>query len=147
MVAVGQWHIEHLVSRVQDANTEDPAHSTGAQAIVSFHMHEHGNSGNVTKASDDVGMEGKKASREGIICRHANRKLKQFMHEWMDEGVCVPRLFWTRYNPNTNNVVLLEALVWGKIVVENEEDPCSMLLLFKRSEAVGSKAKCDIMMI
>ncbi len=64
----GQQHVERLVLQVWDANTEDPAHSTGAQAIVSFHVHEHGNSGNVTKASDDIGMEGKKASREGIRC-------------------------------------------------------------------------------
>jgi len=34
-------------------------------------VHEYGNSGNFAKASDDVGVEGKKASREGIICRHA----------------------------------------------------------------------------
>jgi len=57
MIAAGQQHIEHLVSQVWDANTEDPAHSTGTLGIVSFHVHEHGNSGNVTKGSDDIGME------------------------------------------------------------------------------------------
>jgi len=62
MIAVGQWHVEYLVSQVWDANTEDPAHSTGTRTVVSLHVHEHGNSGNVTKASDDVGMEGEKAS-------------------------------------------------------------------------------------
>jgi hypothetical protein len=147
MIAAGQRHVERLVSRVWDANTEDPAHSTGTQAIVSLHVHEHGNSGNVAKASDDVGVEGKKASREGIICRHADRELKQFTHERIDEGVCVRWLFWTRYNPNTKNVVLLEALLWREIVIENEEDPCSMLPLFKRSKAIGGEAKCDITMI
>jgi len=62
MIAVGQRHVEYLVSRVRDANTEDPAHSTGTHTIVSLHVHEHGNSGNVAKASDDIGMEGEKAS-------------------------------------------------------------------------------------
>ncbi len=144
---MGQWHVEHLVSRVRDANSSDVAHSTGTQTIVSFHVHEHGNSGNVTKASDDVGMEGEKASREGIICRHADLELEQFTHKQIDEGVCIPWLFWTRYDPDTKNVVLLEVFLWREIVVENEEDPCGMFLLFKRSEAVGGEAECDIMMI
>jgi len=114
---------------------------------VSFYVHEHGNSRNVAKASDDVGMEGKKASREGIICRHADLELKQFMHKQIDEGVCIPWLFWTRYDPNTKNVVLSEAFLWREIVVENEEDPHSMFPLFKRSEAISGKAKCDVTMI
>src|SRR5258707_7181537 len=147
MIAAGQRHEERLVSQVQDANSSDAAHSTGTQTIVSFNVHEHGNSGNVAKASDDVGMEGKKASREGIICRHANLELEQFTHEWIDEGVCIPWLFWTRYDPNTKNVVLLEAFLWREIVVENEEDPCSMFLLFKRSKAIGGEAECNITMI
>ncbi len=62
MIAVGQQDVEHLVSRVRNVNSLDAAHSTGTQTIVSFHVHEHGNSGNVAKASDDVGMEGEKAS-------------------------------------------------------------------------------------
>jgi hypothetical protein len=147
MIAAGQRHIERLVSRVRDANTEDPAHSTGTQAIVSFHVHEHGNSGNVAKASDDVGVEGEKASREGIICRHADREFEQFTHERIDEGVCVPWLFWTRYDPSTKDVVLSKALIWREIVVEYEEDPRGMLPLLKRSEAVGGEAECDITMI
>jgi hypothetical protein len=108
---------------------------------------EHGNSGNVAKASDDVGVEGEKASREGIICRHADHELEQFMHERMDEGVCILWLFWTRYDPNTKNVVLSEAFIWREIVVEDEEDPRGMLPLFKRSKPVGGKAECNVMMI
>jgi hypothetical protein len=92
-------------------------------------------------------MEGEKASREGVICRHADRELEQFTHEGIDEGVCVPWLFWTRYDPNTKDVVLSEAFVWREIVVENEEDPRGMFPLLKRSEAVGGKAECDITMI
>jgi hypothetical protein len=114
---------------------------------VSFHVHEHGNSRNIAKASDEVGVEDKKVSQEGIICRHASRELEQFMHEWIDEGVCIPWLFGTRYDPNTKNVVLSEALLWRKIVVENEEDPCGKLLPFKRSEAIGGKSECDITII
>src|SRR5258707_15577290 len=147
MIAVGQRHVERLVLRVQDVNSLDAAHSTGTQTIVSFHMHEHGNSGNVSKASDDVGMEGEKASKEGIICRHADLELEQFTHEWIDEGVCILWLFWTRYDPDTKNVVLSEAFLWREIVVENEEDPCSMFPLFKRSKAIGGKAECNITMI
>ena len=147
MIAAGQRHVERLVSRVRNANSSDAAHSTGTQTIVSFHVHEHGNSGNVAKASDDVGMEGEKASREGIICRHADLELEQFTHEQIDEGVCIPWLFWTRYDPDTKNVVLSEAFLWREIVVENEEDPRGMFPLFKRSEAVGGEAECDITMI
>ena len=62
MIATGQWHVKGLISQVWDANSKDAAHSTGTQAVVSFHMHEHGNSRNVAKASDDIGVEGKKAS-------------------------------------------------------------------------------------
>jgi len=62
MIVAGQRHVEHLVSQVQNVNSSDAAHLTGTQTIVSFHVHEHGNSGNVAKASDDVGMEGEKAS-------------------------------------------------------------------------------------
>ncbi len=69
------------------------------------------------------------------------------MHKQIDEGVCILWLFWTRYDPNTKNVVLSEAFLWREIVVENEEDPCSMFLLFKRSEAISGKAKCNITMI
>src|SRR5260370_23866632 len=147
MIAAGQWHVERLVSRVRDANSSDAAHSTGTQTIVSFHVHEHGNSGNVAKAGDDVGIEGETASQEGIICRHADLELKQFMHEWIDEGVCIPWLFWTRYDPDTKNVVLSEVFLWREIVVENEEDPRSMFPLFKSSEAVGGESECDIKLI
>ena len=76
MIATGQGHVERPISRVRDANGLDLAHSTGKQGIVSFHVHEHGNSGNVTKASDDIGMEGEEVAREGIICRHTGRELK-----------------------------------------------------------------------
>jgi hypothetical protein len=37
-------------------------------------------------------------------------------------------------------------LLWREIVVENEEDPCGMLPLFK-SEVVSGEAECDITMI
>jgi hypothetical protein len=110
-------------------------------------MHEHRDSGNVTKASDDVSVEGEKASREGIVCRNPDRELEQFTHKRIDEGVCVPWFFWTGYDPNTKNVVLLEAVVWREIVVENEEDPRGMLPLLKRSKAVSGEAECDITMI
>jgi len=62
MIVVGQWHVERLVSQAQDANTLDPAHPTGTQAIVSFHVHEHRDGGNVTKASDNICMEGEGAA-------------------------------------------------------------------------------------
>ena len=147
MIAVGQRHIECLVLQVWNANSSDAAHSTGTQTIVSFHVHEHGNSRNVAKASDDIGMEGEKASQEGIICRHADLELKQFTHKQIDEGVCILWLFWTRYDPDTKNVVLLEVFLWREIVVENEEDPCGMFPLFKRSEAISGEAESDITMI
>ena len=76
MVAVGQGHVKHLVLQVQDMDTKNHAHSTGTQAIVSFHVHEHGDSRNITKASNDIGMEGKKLPQEGIVCRHADCKLE-----------------------------------------------------------------------
>jgi len=147
VIAVGQWHVERPVSQVLDANAFNPAHSTGKQGIVSFHVHKHGNSRNVTKASDDIGMEGEEAAREGVICRHTIHKLKQFLYEWIDEGVCVPWLFWTGYDTSTQNVVLLEALVWREIIIENEENPHSMLLLLEWSEAVSGEAKHDITII
>jgi len=147
VIVVGQWHVEGSVSQVQDANTLDLTHSTGTQAIVSFHVHKHGNSGNVTKASDDIGMEGKEAAREGVICRHTVCKLKQFLYKQIDKGVCIPWLFWTGYNTSTQNVVLLEALVRREIIIENEENPCSMLPLLEWSEAVGGEAERDITMI
>jgi len=125
----------------------DLTHLTGTQAVVSLHVHEHGNSRNVTKASNDIGMEGEEASQEGVICRHTIRELKQFLCEQINEGVCVPWLFWTRYDTSTQNVVLLEALVWREIIIEKEEDPCSILLLLEWSETVGGEAKHDIMMI
>src|SRR5260370_31990523 len=143
MIAMGQQHVERLVSQVRNVNSLDAVHSTGTQTIVSFHVHEHGNSRNVAKASDDVGMEGEKASREGIICRHADLELEQFTHERIDEGVCIPWLFWTRYDPDTKNVVPSEAFLWREIVVENEEDPGSMLRIFKKTEAVGGGAGDD----
>jgi len=147
VIAAGQQHVEGSVSQVQDANTLDLTHSTGTQAVVSFHVHKHGNSGNVTKASDDIGMEGEEAAREGVICRHTIRELKQFLYERIDEGVCIPWLFWTRYDTSTQNVVLLEALVRREIIIENEENPRGMLPLLEWSEAVGGEAERDIMMI
>jgi hypothetical protein len=117
------------------------------QAIVSFHVHKHGNCRNVTKASDDIGMEGKEAFREGIICRYTNHKLEKFFHKRINEGVCILWLVWTGYDPSTKNIVLLEALVWREIVIENEEDPRSVLPLFEGSKAVRSKTKCNIMII
>jgi hypothetical protein len=45
-----------------------------------------------------------------VVWRHTNHELEQFTHERTDQGVCVSWLFWTRYDPNTKNVVLLEAL-------------------------------------
>src|SRR5712691_9537218 len=139
--------VERLVSQVRHANTFDLAHSTGTQGIVSFHVHQHGNGGNVTKASDDIGMEGEEAAQEGIVCRHTRCKLKQFSHKRIDEGVCILWLFWTGYDPSTKDVVLLEALVRREIVVENEEDPCGMLPLFEWNEAVSGEAECNITMI
>ena len=147
MIAEGQQHIEHLVLQVWDANTKDPTHSTGTLGIVSFHVHEHENGRNVTKGSDDIGMKSEEVAQEGIICRHANCKLKEFSHKQMDEGVCIPWLVWTRYDPNTKNVVLLEALLWREIVVENEENPHGMFLPFEWSEAICGKPECNITMI
>jgi hypothetical protein len=66
-------------------NTSDLTHSTEIQGIVSLHVYEHGNSGNVTKCSNNISMEDEEAAREGIICRHTNCKLKKFSHERMDE--------------------------------------------------------------
>jgi hypothetical protein len=110
-------------------------------------VHEHGNGRNITKGGDDIGMEGEEAAREDIICRHTDRKFKKFSHERINERVCIPWLFWTGYDPSTKDVVLLEALVWREIVVEDEEDPCGMFPLFEWSEAVGGEAECDITMI
>jgi len=125
----------------------DLTHSTGTQGIVSLHAHDHGNGRSITKGCDKIGMEGEVAAQEGIICRHTNCKLEQFLHKWMDEQVCIPWLFWTRYYPNTKDVVPLEAFVWGEIVIENEEDPHGMLPLFEWSEAISGEAKCNVMMI
>jgi len=147
VITAGQRHIEGSVSQVRDANTLDLTHLTGTQAVVSFHVHKHGNSGNVTKASDDIGMEGEEAAREGVICRHPICKLKQFLYEQIDEGVCVLWLFWTGYDTSTQNVVLLEALVRREIIIENEENPHGMLPLLEWSEAIGGEAKRDITMI
>ena len=147
MIAAGQRHVGRLVSRVRDANTEVATHSTRTQGIVSFHVHEHGNGRNVTKCCDNISMEGEETAREGIICRHADRKLKQFSHEWKDERVRVPWLIRTGYDPNTENVVLLEALVWGEIVIKDKEDPRGMLPPFEWSEAICGEAECNITMI
>jgi hypothetical protein len=81
MIAVGQQHIGHLILQVQDANTKDATHSTRTQGIVSFHVHEHGNGRNVTKHCDNISMEGEETAQEGIICRHTDHKLKQFLHK------------------------------------------------------------------
>jgi len=147
MIAVGQWHIKCLVSQVQDANTSDPTHLTGTQAIVSLHVHEHGNGRNVPEAHDKISTEGEEAAGEGIICRHTHCELEEFSHKQIDEQVCIPWLFWTRYYPNTKDVVLLEVFIWREIVIENKKDPHSMLPLFEWSKAVGSEAKCDVTMI
>ena len=147
MIEVGQRYIERVVSRVGDVNTLDLAHSTGTQGIVSFHVHNHGNGRNVTKASDNIGMEDEEAARERIICRYTGRKLEKFLHERIDEGVRVPWLFGTGYDPSTKNVVLLEAFIQRKIVIENEEDPCSMFPLFEGSKAVCSKTEGYITII
>jgi len=69
------------------------------------------------------------------------------LHERIDEGVGVQWLSWTRYDPNTKDIVFLEALVWREIVIENEEDPHGMLLLLEWSKAVSGKAERDIMMV
>jgi len=105
------------------------------------------NGRNVTEAHDKISMEGEEAAEEGIICGHTHCELEEFLHKQIDKQVCIPWLFWTRYYPNTKDVVLLEAFVWREIVIENEEDPHSMLPLFEWSKAVGSEAKCDVTMI
>jgi len=143
----GQWHVECSVSRVWDANTFYRTHSTGTYAIVSLHVHEHGNGRNITKGCDKISVEGEDAVREGIICRHTDCKLEKFLHKRIDEQVCIPWLLWTRYDPNTKNVVLLEALIWREIVIEDEEDPHGLLLLFEGSEAIGGEAEHNVTMI
>jgi len=75
MTTAGQQHIEHPVSQVQNANTLDLTHSTGTCAIMSLHMHEHGNGRNVTKGCDKISVEGKDTAREGII--QSLKKLSQ----------------------------------------------------------------------
>jgi len=143
----GQWHIERSVSQVWDANTFYLTHSTGTHAIVSLHVYKHGNGRNITKGCDKISVEGEDAAREGIICRHTNCKLKKFLHKRIDEQVCIPWLLWTRYDPNTKNVVLLEALIWREIVIEDKEDPRGLLLLFEGSKAISGEAECNVMMI
>jgi len=92
-------------------------------------------------------MEGKDTAREGIICTHTTCKLEKFLQERIDEWVCVAWLLWTRYDPNTKKIVLLEVLVQREIVIEDKEDLCRMLLLFKGSKAVSGKAERNVMMI
>jgi hypothetical protein len=110
-------------------------------------MHEHGNGRNITKHGDNISMEDEEAAREGIIYRHTDCKLEKFSHKRIDEQVGIPWLLWTRYDPNTKNVVLLEALVWREVIVKDEEDLCSMLLLFEWSEAISGEAEHNVMMI
>jgi len=143
----GQRHVERSVLQVQDANTFYLTHSTGTRTIVSLHIHEHGNGRNITKGCDKISVEGEDAAREGIICRHTNCKLKKFLHKRIDEQVCIPWLLWTRYDPNTKNVVLLEVLIQREIVIEDKEDPCSLLLLFEGREAIGGEAERNVTMI
>jgi len=59
MITAGQQYIERPVSQVWDANTSDLTHSTRTQGIVSLHVHDHGNSRDITKGCDKIGMEGK----------------------------------------------------------------------------------------
>ena len=114
---------------------------------MSLHVHEHRNGRNITKGSNHISTEGEEAAREGIISGHTRCKLEKFSHERIYERICVPWLLWTRYNPNTKNVVLLEALVWREIIIEHEENPRRVLPLFEWSEAVGSEAECNVTMI
>ena len=147
MTAAGQRYVERPVSQVWNANTSDLTHSTGTRAVVSLHVHEHGNGRNVTKGRDKISVEGEDAAREGIICSHTTCKLEKFLQERIDERVCVPWLLWTRYDPNTKDVVLLEALVWREIVIEDEEDPRGLLPLFEGSEAIGGEAERNITIV
>ena len=41
----------------------------------------------------------------------------------------------------------MEAFVWREVVIENKEDPRGLFLVFEWSEAVGGKAKCNIVVI
>ena len=41
----------------------------------------------------------------------------------------------------------MEAFVWREVVIENEENPRGLFLVFEQREAVGGKAKCDIAVI
>src|SRR5260221_11894397 len=111
MVAAGQRHVERIVSRVWHANTFDLAHSTGTQGIMSLHVHQHGNGRDVTKGSDDIGMEGEEAVREGSVCKQTRSKLKQFSHERKNERGCVPGLFWAGDERRTESVVFFEVFV------------------------------------
>jgi len=49
--------------------------------------------------------------------------------------------------PTQKDVVLLEAFIWREIIIEDKEDPRSMLPLFEGSKAVSGKAECDVMII
>ena len=69
------------------------------------------------------------------------------MHKRIDEQVCIMWLLWTRYDPNTKDVVLLEAFIWREIIIEDKEDPHGMLPLFEGSEAVSDEAECNVTII
>ena len=56
-------------------------------------------------------------------------------------------LLWTRYDPNTKDIVLLEVFIWREIIIEDKEDPCGLLPLFEGSKAISGKAECDVTMI
>jgi hypothetical protein len=110
-------------------------------------VHKHRNGRNIAKGSNHISTEGKEAPREGIISGHTRCKLEKFSHERIYERVCVPWLLWTRYDPSTKNVVLLEALVWREIIIKHEENPRGILPLSEWSEAIGSEAERDVTMI
>jgi len=114
---VGQRYIERPVSQVQDANTSDLTHSTGTQGIVSLHVHDHGNGGDITKGCDKIGMEGKAAAREGII--QSLKKLSQCF-------VILERVTWNKSNKLSNIVkiiyVILHHLGFRKYAVSCDLD-------------------------
>ena len=71
-----KWYIVGSCTTVWNAEALNMTHSARCLSVMSLHLHEHGDSGNVTKSSNEVCTEWKQFVGQSIKTASSKLKLK-----------------------------------------------------------------------
>ncbi len=133
---------------IRDTKSNNFAHATRRYAIMTLHMHKHWDSWDVTKYHNEKCTKRKdcpvNVRLQSVKCPDTLWELQQLLNQRPKEGIDIGRLLQPGYDTKWENVVKVETDIRRKIVIEQDEWPCSTLATFMGSKAIGWQTESNV---